>query len=325
MNAPQHALAHWLNARKHGWDTLENQLKPHKIPPDQALVETREVLSGYRAVMNDLSLSRRLHGDTLITRYLLGLFVKTQEELARPASNFRGRLTDLYHLDIPPLMRTMQGALFGSLAIFVVCIVIGWSLVSAYPELASLFASEKMIETVQGGQLWTDDMLNVTPSSLWSLNIATNNITVTLFAFALGAFYGVGTLYIIGVNGLMLGGLFAFTASYGLGGRLFAFVVGHGVVELSVILIAGAMGLQLGEALIRPGQRNRLQAFQETCVNTGKVLLAATPFLVLAGLIEGFISPSPRFGMLERTVIGGCTGTIFWLVMYFGLPWRPRP
>jgi uncharacterized membrane protein SpoIIM required for sporulation len=177
-----------------------------------------------------------------------------------------------------------------------------------------------MIDQVQSGQLWTDGLLNVTPSSVLSIKIATNNITVTLFAFVLGAFYGIGTLYIIGLNGFMLGSMFAYTAAYGLDERLFAFIIAHGVVELSVIIISGAMGMQLGEALIRPGNRNRLQAFQETCINAGKILLAATPFLIFAGLIEGFISPDPHFNLLGRVTIGICSGAIFWLIMLSGLP-----
>jgi uncharacterized membrane protein SpoIIM required for sporulation len=232
-------------------------------------------------------------------------------------------LADLYHLEVPSLMRNMKNALLGAFALFVAGIAAGWLLVGAYPELAGLFASQEMIEQVQGGKLWTDGLLNVAPSSVLSAGIAANNITVTLFAFALGAFYGIGTIYIIGMNGLMLGGIFAFTAGYGLDGRLFAFIIGHGVVELSVILIAGAMGLQLGEALIRPGQRNRLQAFQETSISTGKILLAATPFLIFAGLVEGFISPDPRFGLLERAMVGVCSGAVFWLILLFGLPGYP--
>ena len=320
QNSSNHALAHWLNARKTSWENLESKLKSDKTAQGQEINQARELLSGYRAVMGDLSLSRRVNDETLITRYLENLFLKTHEEIYRPSQNLFASAFDLYNLEVPLLMRSMMNAFASALLIFIASIVTGWTLVSAYPELISLFASPKMIEQVQQGQLWTDSLLNIAPSSILSLGIAANNITVTLLAFALGAFYGIGTLYIIGMNGLMLGGVFAFTASYGLGGRLFAFIIGHGVVELSIILIAGAMGLQLGEALIRPGQRNRMQAFQETSINTGKILLAATPFLIFAGLIEGFISPDPHFGMLARTIIGICSGTIFWGVMLLGLP-----
>lgn len=274
--------------------------------------------------MGDLSLSRRSNGESLITRYLENLFLKIHEEIYRPANNWASRLLDLYHLEIPLLMRQLKNSIISAFLLFMVSILTGWLLITTFPELISLIASPKMIDQVQAGQLWTDGLLNVTPSSLLSLSITANNITVALFAFALGAFYGIGTLYIIGLNGLMLGGIFAFTVNYNLHGRLFSFIIAHGVVELSVIIISGAMGLELGEALIRPGNRNRLQAFQETSINAGKILLAVTPFLIFAGLIEGFISPDPRFGLIERVMMGVCSGTIFWLILLFGLPWMPR-
>jgi uncharacterized membrane protein SpoIIM required for sporulation len=152
----------------------------------------------------------------------------------------------------------------------------------------------------------------------------TNNITVSIFAFSLGAFYGLGTLYIISLNGLMLGGVFAFTARYGLDDELFRFVIAHGVVELSVICIAGAMGLKLGEALLRPGSMTRPEAFRHATTAAGKVLLVALPFLVVAGLIEGYISPDPQFDMAFRATVGLVSGVVFWLLLIFGLPWLKR-
>jgi len=323
-NDQNQALAHWLNARKSQWENLENGLKNSGNLRGQEMHAARALLSGYRSLLSDLSLSRRVNGKAMITHYLENLFLKAHEEIYRPSNHPLARLIDLYHWEIPRLMRELQTAIFSAFALFVLGIVAGWLLIGSYPDLISLLASPKMVDHVQKGELWTDGLLNVAPSSVLSLSIAANNITVTLFAFGLGAFFGVGTLYIIGFNGFMLGGIFAFTGAYQLDGRLFAFIIGHGVVELSVIIIAGAMGLQLGEALIRPGTRNRLQAFQETSINAGKVLLAVTPFLIFAGLIEGFVSPDQNFSLLQRAVIGVCSGTIFWLILLFGVPGKAR-
>jgi uncharacterized membrane protein SpoIIM required for sporulation len=323
-NAGSQALAHWLGARRGQWEKLESRLNKRSAPAGQEVADSRSVLRGYRSLLADLSLSRRVNPGGAVTRYLENLFLQVHEEIYRPSGHLASRIADLYNLEAPLLMRRMSGALQAAFLLFGLSLMAGWLLVSSYPELAGLFASPEMIEHVQSGKLWTDGLLNVVPSSILSVGIAANNIAVTLFAFALGALYGVGTLYIIGLNGLMLGGIFAFTAAYGLDKRLFEFIIGHGAVELSVILIAGAMGLQLGEALIRPGGRNRLQAFQDATMSTGKVLLAATPFLIFAGLIEGFISPDPRFGLLERAMVGVCSGTIFWLIMLFGLPGSAR-
>ncbi|QPK63742.1 stage II sporulation protein M [Methylomonas sp. LL1] len=323
-NDQNRALAHWLNARKSQWEILENKLGRRGGGRGRELDDARDLLSGYRALLSDLSLSRRIHGEIMVTRYLENLCLKAHEEIYRPANRPLARLIDLYHWQVPSLMRQLNNAIASAWALFMLSMVAGWLLVRAYPELISLIASPEMISQVQHGELWTDGLLNLMPSSILSVSIAANNIAVTLFAFALGAFYGVGTLYILGLNGFMLGGIFAFTAEYDLQQRLFAFIVAHGVVELSVIIIAGAMGLQLGEALIRPGSRNRLQAFQATSIDAGKVLLAATPFLIFAGLIEGFVSPDQAFNLLQRGIIGICSGTIFWLIMLFGIPGKSR-
>ncbi len=318
------ALSQWLMAKKAGWEDLENKLKPNKAVPISPVNEACEILSSYKAIMTDLSLSRRVNGDTLITRYLENLFLKTQEEIYRPSNNLFSRIIDLYNLEVPVLMGRLKNSIISAFLIFVISIATGWFLINSFPDLISLIAAPKMIDQVQSGRLWTDGLLNVTPSSMLSISITANNITVSIFAFAMGAFYGLGTLYIIGLNGLMLGGIFAFTASYSLGERLFSFVIAHGVVELSVIIISGAMGLELGEALVRPGSRNRTQAFQNANANAGKILFAATPFLIFAGLIEGFISPDPSYGLTGRILIGVCSGIIFWLTMLFGLPWVSR-
>ena len=314
------ALAHWLRSRLAHWQQVEQRLKKGALSKNSEIDDVRDVLSRYRSTVSDLSLARRNLPNHPLTRYLESLFLRSQAVIYKSPAHMLLQLRDLYNLDVPVLMREMKKPLFSTLGVFIMAIFMGYLLVASHPDLASLFASPAMIEHVKKGELWTDGLLNITPSSVVSLQIITNNITVSLFAFALGALYGLGTLYIISLNGLMLGGIFAFTAQYGLAQRLFTFIIGHGVVELSVIIIAGAMGLRLGEALIRPGHRNRLQAFQIVTLNAGKVLLAAIPFLVLAGLIEGFISPDERFSLLTRSVVGVLTGAFFWFVMLFGLP-----
>ena len=177
--------------------------------------------------------------------------------------------------------------------------VTGWWLVSTYPELAGLFASEEMINQVQRGKLWTEGMINVVPSSFLSLSIMTNNIVVALFAFALGAFYGLGTLYIIGLNGLMLGGIFAFTAKYGLAEELFSFVVAHGVVELSIICLGwcrrrstwGSFGASRGTSSYRSLSRGSISGEQPSfpsawCFSLALVSLRATsPPILLFPLV----------------------------------------
>ncbi len=314
------AMVHWLKSRSGQWQELERKLGPS--PADHEVDDARKVISGFRALIADLALARQQLPNSPITRYLESLFIRVHETIHRPPRHFLRQLQDLYCREIPELMRSMRSALVNTLLLFLISIGVGWLLVYRNPELAALFASAEMINHVESGKLWTDDLLNIMPSSVLSFSIITNNVTVTLFAFALGALYGLGTLYIITMNGLMLGGIFAFTAHHHMARSLFEFIIGHGVVELSVIVIAGAMGLQLGEALIRPGSLNRADSFRRVTTTAGKVMLAAVPFLIVAGTIEGFVSPDPRFELSDRLLIGIGSGALFWHLLLVGFPHR---
>ncbi|MGH8314932.1 MAG: stage II sporulation protein M, partial [Steroidobacterales bacterium] len=127
--------------------------------------------------------------------------------------------------------------------------------------------------------------------------------------------------YIITLNGLMLGGVYAFTAGHGLGLRLFEWLIAHGPVELTTICLAGAAGISLGEALIRPHLGTRLASFQAAVIGAAKYLALCVLLLIVCGLIEGNVSTNPRIALAVRAVIG----IGYWLVamaIVTGLFWR---
>jgi uncharacterized membrane protein SpoIIM required for sporulation len=156
----------------------------------------------------------------------------------------------------------------------------GWWLVATFPTLIGIFASEDMIEQVEQGHLWTEGMFNIMPSSILSVSILANNIVVSVLAFCAGIFLGLGTLYLIAMNGLMLGAAFAFVHQHGLARALFEFIIAHGPVELSVICIAGATGVALGESIIRPTVTSRRDSFQACAHRVAPVLQLCAVLLV---------------------------------------------
>lgn len=324
MTGPEDkAIADWLQHRINDWRELDEifnrqQGRTHDI------AELRKTVTGFRSLASDLSLARQTIPGSRIHQWLEALFLKGHQLIYRAPGNTLLRLRDIVAFESPQIIRAMSGVLMATIALFAGSIACGWLLIFLFPDLIGLFVSTEMINHVESGELWTDSLLNIIPSSVLSIQLMANNITVSIFAFALGAFYGLGTLYIIALNGLMLGGTFAFVAQHNLAGRLFEFIIAHGVVELSVICIAGAMGLRLGEALLRPGRHTRARAFRNATANAGKVLLVAVPFLVVAGLIEGYISPDGQYDLFFRTLTGLVSGTLFWLLLIFGLPWMRR-
>jgi uncharacterized membrane protein SpoIIM required for sporulation len=144
--------------------------------------------------------------------------------------------------------------------------------------------------------------------------IFTHNIQVALMAFAAGILFGLGTVYVLVNNGLMLGGVLGAAHFYGVAPLLWAFVSPHGYLELTCIVIAGAAGLMLGDALLRPGLRRRRDALARSARQALELVAGAAPVLVIAGLIEGLVSPSDLPASV-RYVIGPLAGVVLWVLL----------
>lgn len=145
---------------------------------------------------------------------------------------------------------------------------------------------------------------------VFSSGIITNNVQVTFFAFAGGVLAGLGTAFLLFVNGVHLGAVFALFANLGVTPILWSFVAPHGVIELAAICIAGAGGLLLGKALLAPGRRTRVQALA-ACAREAVSLLAGTSLmLALAGAVEGFVSPAPLPAPVKMAIAGALAASI---------------
>jgi len=267
-------------------------------PDALALVED------YRLLARDLAIARRLIPDSGAREYLEAAYARVHAAVHRSAARPLHALARLFREQIPSIVIELRTYIAGVSALFLLSAGAGFALVHAYPDLIALFASPDMIAAVDRGELWTAGLLNVAPSSVISVQILTNNIVVSLFAFCAGFLFGLGTFYIVGLNGLTLGAVFAFTAQHGLAGKLFAFVLPHGCVELSVMCLSGAAGAAVGEALIRPQAPTRAQSFQMAARSAGKVLVPCVFLLVGCGVIEGYLSPDPDFPLWGRVAVG---------------------
>lgn len=138
--------------------------------------------------------------------------------------------------------------------------------------------------------------------------IIANNVQVTFTAFALGITAGLGTILLLLFNGLHIGATLGLFDALGTGPYLWSFVLPHGIVELTAAAIAGGAGLLLGSALVLPGERTRREALIERGRTAVRLLLGTTALLVLAGLVEGFVSPSALPGEMKMTfglLLGG--------------------
>jgi uncharacterized membrane protein SpoIIM required for sporulation len=126
-----------------------------------------------------------------------------------------------------------------------------------------------------------------------SSGIIANNVQITFFAFAGGILAGAGTILLLLFNGVHLGSIAGLYDASGGGRLLWTFVAPHGVIELTAVCIAGGAGIWMGSALILPGRATRMHALTVRARDAVSMLAGTTALLIIAGLIEGFISPAP--------------------------------
>jgi len=180
-----------------------------------------------------------------------------------------------------------------------------------------LYAFTDAIRAGEGSELWfgLGGALPATPDPvLMSSAILTNNITVAFVAFAGGITFGVLTVVSMLRNGFYIGQIAGTVAASGKGMNILSFVLPHGVIELAAIFIAGAGGLMMGTALIRPGNLSRKDALKVAARPAVRMVGGVIVMLILAGIIEGFLSPSKIPGSV-KLAFGGTTAAL--VLVYF--------
>lgn len=192
---------------------------------------------------------------------------------------------------LPETFRNTAPWTLFAFGVFLLGLVYGFVATLADPGFIPLIVPQHLIQQVEGGEVWFDSILSVRP--LASSMIMTNNISVSFLAFALGMTFGLGTLYLMAFNGLMLGALASLCHINGLDVPFWSFVLPHGVIELTAIFMAGGAGFLLGTAILIPGDLPRKEALVQKGRRAVRLVLGCVPLLIVAGIIEAFFSPAP--------------------------------
>ncbi|NRF93855.1 stage II sporulation protein M [Paenibacillus frigoriresistens] len=152
-------------------------------------------------------------------------------------------------------------------------------------------------------------------SPLVSTAIMTNNIRVAVLAFISGVTLGVGTIYLMISNGLIVGALAAVFMQSGKSYVFWAYILPHGIIELTAIFIAGGAGLYMGYRFFVPGPYPRKLRFLESAKESAQLLVGTIPLFIIAGIIEGYITPSTMSLEIKYLIAGV---TLLLLALYYG-------
>jgi uncharacterized membrane protein SpoIIM required for sporulation len=165
-----------------------------------------------------------------------------------------------------------------------------------------------------------DTGMTASQSAAFSGAVMSNNIQVTFVAFAAGIAFGLGTAFVLAYNGATLGAVAGGAIANGNGAGFAEFVTAHGIIELSCIAVTAAAGMRMGYAIVAPGPRPRMRALAEEARSSIAIVIGTVPWVILAGLIEGFVTRA-GFGLVPGIVIGVGVGALYWtLVLVRGRP-----
>jgi uncharacterized membrane protein SpoIIM required for sporulation len=177
-----------------------------------------------------------------------------------------------------------------SVLIFLVAGVVGAVLTYQNPDFKVKLLGPQMVETIDRHEMWTHSIVSIKP--LASSAIMTNNMSVGFTTFALGITGGLGTIYMMAFNGLLIGVIGMACWLSGMSLQLWSFVAPHGVLELPAIFIASGAGLRVAQGLLFPGLLSRRDSLARSGLEAVQLLLGTIPILIIAGLIEAFVSPT---------------------------------
>ncbi len=286
-----------------------------RLPADDVL----ELGTLYRSATSDLAIARRDFPHDAATERLNDLVAAAHALVYSEAPTSGRRLRAFVLRELPATVRAQLPWTGTALAIFLGFALLTYVVGLLLPDVAAGALPEATREQLAQRRLWTDIPEGLRPVAGPLLLV--NNVRVAIILFAGGMTAGALTLYALASNGAMLGTTFAVVQGYGLAGGLLSFIAGHGVLELSSIFLSGGAGLRLAWAILRPGDHTRRDALRLATAQTARVVLLVTVALGVAGLIEGFVSPSDA-PVAVKAAIGATTGALLW--GYVLLAGRPR-
>jgi uncharacterized membrane protein SpoIIM required for sporulation len=294
----------WILKRRPHWDRLAALLAQSDASGLGQLsrAELQELALLYRQVAADLSVMRQDATSRTYAQHVNQLLARAHHII------YSGRKTNLLTIyrflrdEYPVVFQRQIGYVAASTLVFLAFGLVGAALTMARPEFMRHLLGPHMIATMERHEMWTESIVSVAPME--SSAIMTHNLSVSFVAFASGITFGLGTFYFISFNGLLLGVVGAACHHYEMSQALWSFVAPHGSLELPAIIIAGGAGFRLGHAMLFPGALRWKESVSRGGIEATRLVSGIIPMLVIAGLLEGFFSPSHAPVWFKFTVGG---------------------
>jgi uncharacterized membrane protein SpoIIM required for sporulation len=299
-------IQRWISRREPNWqrlDALLRQVEKKGIKSLQA-GEIRELASLYRSVAADLARAQTYKVGNTLTQSLHFLTTRAYTQIYQGSRRQEWQaVVEFYSWGLPAVVQQTFPYIATATTIFLLGALVAWWYAWQDPTFISLLVPESLISQVRDEhKLWMGSIVGIEP--LASSNITINNLSVSFGAIAGGMTAGIYTTFLLWFNGLLIGALATLVSQNNLAYPFWAFVFPHGSLELPAIFFAGGAGLLLARAILFPGKYRRPDALKFYGSLTVQLLFGIIPMLIIAGTIEGFISPNPSLPSPFKYLLG---------------------
>lgn len=306
----------WIARRESNWKRLDELLRQVEKKGIKALrsSEIKELASLYRSAAADLARARTQQVSQIIIQSLQSLTTRSYNQIYQGSRRQEWQaVLEFYRWGFPAAIQRNFGCIALATVLFLFGGIVAWWYAWQDPTFLSLVVPDYLIKKVQEDrQLWMGSIVGVEP--LASSSIMTNNISVSFAAVSGGITAGLYTTFLLVYNGLSIGAVATLVGQNNLAYPFWAFVFPHGALELPAIFFAGGAGFLIARAIVFPGKYKRGDALKVYGAQAAQLVLGIVPMLVVAGIIEGFFSPSPIVPLPLKYLAG--IGLFALLVVY---------
>ena len=294
------------------WDELETLLTHSR---GASANELNRLGYLYRRVTSDLAVARRDFPQDRCVPYLNALASRAHASVYQTSPFKRGTLRQFLLFGFPEIFRENLNFIGAAFLMFTLSFAAAYWIALSTPELAEQIVPERFASHIRELEDGTWNNTSAENRNLFASFVMTNNIRVAFFAFAGGIIFMVGSAYILVINGIVIGAIAGMCHANGVALALWSFVSPHGYIELTTIFIGGGAGLKLGYALIAPSLFTRKRTLTDAARTAIQLLGGSVALLVVAGIIEGFVSPSSLLPSV-KIGFGALTGILLFTYLF---------
>ncbi len=251
-----------------------------------------EMAQQFTELVNDLGYAKTFYPHSKVTQYLNGLASKIYLGIYRNKREESSRFVRFWKTELPLTVRKYHRELLYSFLIFT-----SLAIMAAF----SAAHDETFVRGVLGDgyvEMTEDNIAKGDPFGVYKdsdkttmfMRIALNNIRVSLVVFVAGIFLSIGTAWFLFQNGIMLGAFQYMFFAKGLGWSSVLVIWIHGTLEISAIIIAGGAGFILGNSILFPGTRKRIDSLKSGAKAGLKLMIGLVPVFIVAAFLEGYVT-----------------------------------